>query len=64
MTITSNYKEYKDDYGQIYFVEKYWDKHTPNRTYWRYGTKAISGKFILKDKLLSRPNMKNLFGAK
>lgn len=64
MTITSNHKEYKDDFGTVYFVEKYWDKHTPNRTYWRYGYVEPKGKRIIKDMLLSRPNLKKMYNAK
>ena len=64
MTLTKNHKEY-EFYGVKYFVEKYAEK--PHFTWlWRYGYIVKFGTadiaYILKKDLLSRPNMKKLFG--
>ena len=66
MTIVKNHREY-DINGQRYFVEKYADK--PHFTwFWRYGYVVKFGTvdicYKLKDQLLSRPNLKRLFGAR
>lgn len=72
MTITYYYQEYKDKWGQTYFVERYWDKKFKGDiTYWRYGYapqkdengKILSYGSILKDFLRSKPNMKKMFDA-
>lgn len=65
MTISKNYKEYVFD-GTIYFVEQYMEKYA-NCWLWRYGYVVDAGcvhyKMKIKDGLLSRPNIKKLFGS-
>ena len=63
MTTVKNTKEYTID-GKRYFVEQYRDKDMAVYL-WRYGelTDANRG-YVIKDGLLSRPNVKRLFGRK
>ena len=65
MTIVKNSKDYETN-GEKYFVEKYADK--PHfRWFWRYGKYGNYGHGatarVIKDGLLSRPNLKRLFAA-
>ena len=64
MTLTKNYKEYEIN-GETYFVERYADK--PDFVwFWRYGcfveTRWGRMAMTLSDMLLTRPNLKKLFG--
>ena len=65
MTIVKNSKDYEIN-GEKYFVEQYADK--PHFLwFWRYGKYGNYGHGanakVIKDGLLSRPNLKRLFAA-
>ena len=65
MTIVRKHKEYEIN-GEKYFVEQYAEK--PHFIFlWRYGKYGNYGHGatarIIKDGLLSRPNLKRLFAA-
>ena len=65
MTISKNYKEYVFN-GIKYFVVQYMEKYS-NVWLWRYGYVVTTGRveytMKIKDGLLSRPNLKRLFGS-
>ncbi len=63
MTIVKNHKRYERN-GETYFREMYADK--PDFVWlWRYGVLGDFGRGanarVIKDNLLSRPNIKRLF---
>lgn len=63
MTTVKNSKEYTID-GKRYFVEQYRDKDMAVYL-WRYGELTDGNRgHVIKDGLLSRPNIKRLFGTK